>query len=289
MEDRNDWLRWRRTGIGSSDAPILHGISEYATVHDLFEQKIDTGPIVEQEDNFVTRLGNEMEPKARVRFAALYSIEKMRDEEFAPRKLEMKDLPFMKASLDGASKDLTEIVELKYMSKPPLDTKALTPGQIKHQNVLVETLPTTSANGEDCRVPYAYWMQVQHQLLVSGARVCYFTSFDGESLHHCEIFPDVEFMKLHLAKCAEFWNRVQCLTPPPLTQADYKEVRVKGAKGHIQKWKHLAVLRDEIEGQMADVEDIIIGLSAVLLEKNTRLSLDGVDVSSTPFKMLVLR
>lgn len=246
MSDRLEWLRWRQKGIGASDAAALHGKSPYVTRHELGEQKL-AKEIREQEDNFVTRLGNELEPIARQKFAALYNMEHGTNEVFEPRRVEMAELPFIRASLDGASSDLKTLVEFKFMSKPREHGKSLTLGQQKHMDVL---------NGT---VPEHYRIQVQHQLLVTGADVCHFASFDGESLHTCKVFPDVDFLKKHIDLCVEFWELVIAGKSQPIGIEDFKELR--GAAKIAQRWKQLTVRAKEIEAEIAVLREKLIELS----------------------------
>lgn len=280
MTDRQKWLEWRHKGIGSSDAPIIHGVSEYMTRFELGEQKL-ADKVVEQEENFVQRIGNQFEPIARQKLAALYNMEHGTNETFEPRALQMKDLDFMRSSLDGSTQAGDVIAEFKFQSKPYELNSTLTTGQIRHHDVLDERLPITSVNQEmRCRVKYSYWIQVQHQLLVSGAKKCIFGSFDGESLHTCEIFPDTEFMKLHLSLCVEFWNLVLAKKSQPISGDDYKEMRAKGIKGKVQKWKRLKVMLEETETQMEELRAEILAVAEQ--ENHPRLTCDGIRIVKYP-------
>ena len=209
---------------------------------------------------------------ARTKLAALYNMEHGTSETFAPTVLEMARARLhARASCSiGRSLDGRIIAEFKFMSKPVTDQKKeLTEGQKKHVAVL---------KGE---IPENYWIQVQHALhRVSGAEKCIFGSFDGETLHTCEILPDTEFMKLHLEACSAFWNFVLAKKAPPLTGEDYKELRVKGAKGKIQKWKRLKKLADDTETQMEEIRAEILALAEQ--EKHPRLSCDGVRIVKYP-------
>lgn len=51
---REDWLSWRRKGIGGSDAAAVMGISPFHTKRDLYYDKRNIQPVVdEEEDNWV--------------------------------------------------------------------------------------------------------------------------------------------------------------------------------------------------------------------------------------------
>ena len=42
---REDWLNYRRLGIGGSDAAAIMGLSPYATIRDLYFDKIGVMPV----------------------------------------------------------------------------------------------------------------------------------------------------------------------------------------------------------------------------------------------------
>src|SRR5574343_1105455 len=216
--ERSEWLKNRRAGIGSSDAAAVHGLSPYSTAYELWQEKTSTD-ITEEPSSFVMSKGNEFEPIARAKFAALHNIENFTEETFEPANLEMASLPFMKASLDGWSSDKRIVVEFKYQ------------GVAEHARTGDSTLTVKE------RVRLHYWIQVQHQLLVSGADFAWFVSYNGESLTMVKIEPDLEFMRLHLTKCETFWTLVEAKVPPPLTLDDYSSLKAKGATALVREWK----------------------------------------------------
>ena len=48
---REEWLEWRRKGIGGSDVAALFGISPFATARDLYYDKLNILPFDEEEDD----------------------------------------------------------------------------------------------------------------------------------------------------------------------------------------------------------------------------------------------
>lgn len=46
------WLWWRRKGIGGSDAAAILGISSFATARDLYYDKLELMPKEQEEDNW---------------------------------------------------------------------------------------------------------------------------------------------------------------------------------------------------------------------------------------------
>ena len=47
---REDWLDYRRLGIGGSDAAAIMGLSPFSTIRDLYFDKIGVTPVIEEED-----------------------------------------------------------------------------------------------------------------------------------------------------------------------------------------------------------------------------------------------
>lgn len=273
VSDRAEWLAWRHSGIGGSDASCLHGASPYKTRYELGEEKLKA-TYEESPANFAAQRGIELEPIARGKFSALWNMENGSAETFEAALVEMKDLSWMKASLDGISKDGKIIVEFKYQSKPGVRGK-LTAGQQAHLNVTNANIPITSSNSEiDCRVRYNYWIQIQHQLLVSGAEVAHFVSYDGETLNSCTVLPDTEFMKKHLELCTEFWKLVMEGKSQPLSDDDYKEFKNYKL---IQEWKRLKLDTDLKLTEMEDLREQIIAQAT-----EDRMICNGVSIVKYP-------
>lgn len=261
MENRKEWLLWRKMGLGASDVSALYGCHTVLTPFKLWLDKI-TPEVIEEESNFATQMGNDLEPKARARFAALYNLDHFSDETFEPARIQSG---FMMASLDGASKDMKTILEIKFMSRPGAIEK-LTPGKRKHLAVVNDSLPVTHDTDAMGRVPYGYWIQIQHQLLVSGADSCFFISYEPQpddravSMHYCEVKPNTEFMRSHIEKCANFWSLVLSKTRPDLIDADYSNLRSKGATALAQKYKQTRDGAVELFSMMTDDLQKIDGL-----------------------------
>lgn len=90
-----EWLEYRRTRIGGSDAPIIMGDSPFMTPHQLWKQKRGLAPGFE--GNFATRRGNRFEPVMR----SLYELET--GLELPPAVLVHSRYDFLIASMDGYS------------------------------------------------------------------------------------------------------------------------------------------------------------------------------------------
>lgn len=92
-----DWLNWRRQGIGGSDSSAVMGYSPFCTTRDLYYDKRDIRPAVDEEPNWVTlKVGHLLEPLVAEIFARqtgyrVYQIQKM---------FRHPLFPFMQADVD---------------------------------------------------------------------------------------------------------------------------------------------------------------------------------------------
>jgi putative phage-type endonuclease len=230
--ERAAWLRWRKFGIGSSDAASIHGASPYKSRLELYEEKVaDT--VEDSPSNFVQQKGIDLEPIARTKFSANWNIERGTEETFEPKLIENE---FMRASLDGSSLDGSTIIEIKFQ------------GVEAHRRA-----------SEGIIEKRHYWIQIQHAMLVSGASVAYLVSIDEEqTIHSVEVLPDPEFQKLHIEECAKFWDCVTTKTPPPLTDEDYFNVRSVEIKKKVQEWKRLSIEIDRLDTMKEVLREQII-------------------------------
>ena len=58
----NDWLAWRKTGIGGSEAGIILGSNPYRTKRELFYEKTGVEPVNEKETSTLAlRWGHALE------------------------------------------------------------------------------------------------------------------------------------------------------------------------------------------------------------------------------------
>jgi putative phage-type endonuclease len=232
-----EWKKWRHLGLGGSDSPIVMGDSEFMTPLELFEQKILPEP-PEESSNFVTDRGNEFEPKIR----DLYNM--LVDKNYEPALRVMADFPFMRCSLDGLDGD--QIIEIK------------TAGKADHAGV------------KQGIVPKKYRAQIQHCLMVSGAKRCIYLSYNDpewnksvniENLAIISVEPDPEYQAQILAACDQFWNQhVMKKKPPTLSQDDY--AMLKGQARLLNKWKKLKIQADAIDEQLEAARQAVIDEAA---------------------------
>ena len=80
---RDEWLDYRRQGIGGSDAASILGISPFRTARDIYYDKLNIAPVIESEENWVAlKIGHLLEDLVGEIFAVktglqIFKIKKM--------------------------------------------------------------------------------------------------------------------------------------------------------------------------------------------------------------------
>lgn len=197
-QNTENWLDWRNKGIGSSDAPIMLGISPYQTPFGLWEEK--TGKKKKEDKNqFILNRGHKLEPYARAKYEFLNDIE-------MPAMLfEHKDLPYLRASMDGFNQTLKKGLEIKYVGKDVFEREV---------------------------IPPHHMAQVQHQILVTCASSIDYVLFwcedakkpENGSIKIINIAADLDFIDNYIPVACEFWHYMQSDTPPALIDKDKKTI-----------------------------------------------------------------
>jgi len=173
-----EWLEFRSTGIGSSDAPIIMGVSPWKTAHQLYLEKSKQVKPEKRKSNAMTR-GNVLEVAARNYFELLVGAD------FFPVVYRDEELDFIIASLDGYNQERGEILEIK------------APGVKDH---------VTAIQG---KIPDKYFPQCQHLIMVSKTNLCNYFSYDGRNGIHIKCPIDKEYIKILREKEIKFWSCVK--------------------------------------------------------------------------------
>jgi len=217
-----NWHEWRKKGIGSSDAPVIMKVSPWTTPYELWLEK--TGLVTREVSNWATQRGNDLEPVARARYELSTGLS-------YPAKLAVHNsYNFMRASLDGYNEETNTILEIKC------------PGAADHQTAL------------DGKVPEKYWPQLQHQLMVTGAKCVHYFSYDGKDSEALVIVePDVVYMTALMGAELVFWEMVVNMVEPPLTDKDVKTVKDKAL---IEKADRYVAIDEQIKALETEMKAI---------------------------------
>lgn len=201
FEDRQAWLEWRLGGLGSSDAAVIMGVSRFNDWETLLSAKARS---ISEEDNansYIKERGN------RIEFQVRMFLEKTMGKQFSACNTEHSVFSFIRASLDGFSEDRKSIVEIKLLS-------SVNPAKV---NLEAEGYKKWLAarNGE---VPKEYLPQIQHQLFVTGAEVCFFVGYKEvrgnqivteDKLAVIPVYSDRAYQRKLLQEEFRFWLEVQ--------------------------------------------------------------------------------
>lgn len=247
----NEWLQWRREGIGASDAPIIMGVSPWKTPYQLWE--IKTGRVEEEVGNWATQRGNELEPKARAHLELRIGLD------FTPILCQHSKYPFMRASLDGWNEEHKIILEIKC------------PGFEDHNLAANKTIPSK------------YYPQLQHQLFVTGAsKVFYYSYFEDKekqaSGHLIEVLPDIKYQAQLFERILKFWRCVKDGVEPELTERDFKIVRDSDLFDLFKAWKETKDSISIFEKRLESLKEKIIDHPKV---KGKRIKCGNFKVSTT--------
>lgn len=178
VQGSDKWLDWRQLGLGSSDIAEIMGCG-FGNKTNLFYEK---SGFKDRFVNLAMRRGTEYEEEARQficnRTGLLYT----------PVCIEHDEIPYFRASLDGYNAQDNSIIEIKV----PSDPKVL----------------DAAKNGI---IPDRYKIQIQWQLMLSGARMCLYCVYDSVNVDcfELEVLPD-PVMQANLHKEGQkFWQEFE--------------------------------------------------------------------------------
>lgn len=180
---QEEWLLWRRNGIGSSDAPVIMNGSHFGdNLLKKWEEKV-LGKV--KADNIYMKHGRDNEEPARRAFESLLNTSVF------PVNVESSSTGWMRASLDGIDVNGKVLVEIK-CPKNKDDHLA----------------------GVNKKVPEKYIAQCQHQLAVTGLPGMYYFSFYNDEGAVVEVVRDDKYIEELFSKEKEFWDMVLSKEPP---------------------------------------------------------------------------
>jgi len=218
----DEWLAWR---IGGVTAYMLYCLKKGIRLPD----DLSKNPHV--------RRGKDMEPKVRTAIQA--ALAETLGDALLPICAQIKDVPFIRASLDGISKN-GEPVEMKAPSQGVWDS--------------------VNNEGEKSEHYATYWPQVQHQMLVTGSSKGHLVFGFQEkeqptlTLKHFVIERDDEYLQGVISASRRFMENLALDRAPALDPA--YDVLVPDAES-MQTWIHTAQAIKTAEAQIKSLKDQI--------------------------------
>lgn len=221
---RAEWLEQRRHGIGSSDASVIMGLSDYESPYTLWEIKTGRAPLDPPVDPATEELrewGNRLEPVIRQAVADELDLDIIKTDQAWAR----KDYPWLRANLDG-----------------------IVPGE----QIVFEFKNTSAFNRAmwDDQIPDHAEIQVHHTGLVTGwtdAVVAGLVGGNHLSIHRITLNPNILEMMWEAEK--KFWHLVETDTAPDVdwhqrtkdaVQREWRQTRTTGtqevAELDAKKW-----------------------------------------------------
>ena len=191
---REEWLRYRKCGIGGSDVAAILGISKWNSAISLWLDKTNqtNEPV---EENEAMQWGTIMEPIIRNHFAEVTGKTVVE----VKAMLQHPEHPFMLADVDGLTTDdegNPAILEIKTASE-------------------------YKRSEWENDIPAYYQTQVQHYLCVTGVQKAFVAVLiGGNSFKVYEVDADAEIQSMLIAVEKDFWNKVQNMIRPEMDGSD---------------------------------------------------------------------
>ncbi|MBB5335629.1 YqaJ viral recombinase family protein [Pectinatus brassicae] len=185
----DEWLNWRKKGIGGSDASVVCGVNRYKSPVELWMDK--TNQIPYQEAGEAAYWGNQLESLVRTEFTKRTGIEV----NLTKKLLQSEAHPFMLANLDG------ECIH-------PIHGKCV---------FEAKTASAYKVSEWDDAIPDEYMLQVQHYMAVTGYMGTYIAVLIGGNTFRWKFIErDEALISMLIQLESDFWKHVQDIIPLPL-------------------------------------------------------------------------
>lgn len=172
-----EWLEWRRHGIGASDAPTIMGENPWKTAEEALELRLGVEKRLPATKSMA--LGTALEPEARRAFEIEIG------EAMTPVCVQSVEFDWMRASLDGMAWDESRIVEIKC-------------GARVYQEMVMYR-----------RVPRQYVAQLQHIMAVTGLpEIDFWSYWPNRRPVHIRVARDGPYIRRLIAVEKAFWAQI---------------------------------------------------------------------------------
>lgn len=226
---REAWLAERRTGIGSSDAAAIAGLSGWRTPWEVYLDK--TGQLPDVEPTPEQRWGLRHEPTIAAAYEEQQGVSLAK-----PYLMRHPKYPWMLATVDRIT-DAGRIVELKTAN----------PHAAKDWGE-----PWTD------QVPEQYLIQVQHQMAVvdaDAADIAVLVGLSDFRVYTVRRCDQLIFDLIHLEQ--EFWAQVEARKPPT---PDWSKVRTRDILRKLKPNRSEVLHIDDAQA-LLEVDDFLVNLA----------------------------
>lgn len=281
VQGTEEWLAWRRKGLGGSDAGVVMGVSPWRTRYELWLEK--TGRYRKKANEFITEKGHKYEDRAR----ALYQI--FDDRSYPPQLVTSHFYDYLRVSLDGYCEENTTPMEIKFQ------------GRREHRRVglyrkIVKRYGEEKADLIPKRkfIPEKYWAQIQYQLLVTEAKQLIFLSYNDvlDEIEWITILPDRPYQVELMSAMKRFWNEnILGDKMPELTAKDYLLVKDEDTEVFEDLYEideALKIKEDALKKEQAEFQKMLSKVAEKYDHLNLRTK-TGVKVKTYKTKRKMMR
>jgi len=240
VQGSQEWLEYRLKMRNASETAAMLGVSPWMSPYQLWLLK--TGRSVTK-TTAAMQHGTDMEPAARAAYEAQSGN--------VMQPLVLQDGPYS-ASLDGMDLDGQLIVEIKCPYKGQ--------SSVLWNDAMVG------------HVPAQYELQVQHQLMVSGAALAHLWVFDGTQGLLLPIERDDGAMDRIRGGWDVFQTFMDSDTPPPLTDADTVQRSDLAWSAAAQAFAEAKRATDAADTALAKARDELVALAQHPREQGSGVS-----------------
>lgn len=195
---REEWLKYRRQGIGGSDVAAIAGISRWKDPFGIYMDKI--GKVKPSEQNEAMYWGSTLESVVLEEFVKRSGLHV----ETLPFLLRHPEIPYLLANVDGIVTD-----------------------EDGRQGVFEAKTANAFAKSEweGHKVPEEYMLQVQHYLNVTGLNFAYVAVLiGGNEFQYKRVARDNDMIRLMMALEINFWEEHVLPKSPPDPTAQSAEL-----------------------------------------------------------------
>lgn len=193
---RQEWLDYRRRGIGGSDCPVIMGESPFMTLRELYYDKLNMLPTQENEDNQIAKqVGTLLEDYVAELFSKKSGLPVIK----VPKMFQHPTYPYLLADID-------------FFTLLPDGSVAIVECKTTH--------PDNSYLWAKEQVPIRVELQGYHYMMVLNVNTVFFACLLGNNQFlHRKRERNLDLEAKILLKSQDFWfNHVVAKIPPPFTE-----------------------------------------------------------------------
>ena len=268
--NEDEWHELRKGGIGGSDAGAIMGLNKYTSPLKLY--RIKTGVYAEDnEDNVYIKKGKDLESLIFEKYVRNDPELKFHTLIHPQHVFVNQQYPWLRANCDGIAVGAVGhvVIEIKWVSE----------------------WAEVNWDGEDyCGIPASYYAQVQHYMLVTGARRAFlYAMFDKNwEVRKYEIPFHPSFASKLISETKEFYDNLKIGVAPTITATLDKEFMVKALEDSPKATVESAELNAKIANYLSIKEDIkkLEAEATSYYNEAVTMYLDGKRPTS-PFRMSI--